>query len=468
MLVGQEITMPATYVERLAAFVTDYQADRLSEPVKEKLQACLLYNLSVAFAAPRADTVRLALEGLHAAPGNAACWRTGALLTPADAVFRNAALISARGQNDTHATVNGHIGCVAIPAVFALARSAGATVGDVCAALACAYDVAPLIARSAAMESGERGFRGTSLYSVFAAAAGAARVLRLDASQCAAALSIASQFCGGTLQCWAEGTPEWLMQVGMTSRAGVVAALLAQAGMAGARFALEGPNGFYRAFAGVVPDWKWNGEATNELLNVTFKPFPGCAINQLPVKTLLGCKYREGFEAADVERMTLALHPAYAHYPGIDRHGPFDSAASAIMSAPYMLQCILENDTLTVADFAPNSGSASLHASSARIAIVADESLAPFCCSIDIALRDGRAIRALSGSPSQLSYSLAETVSLTDAISKEWGVSDSVATHGALVRQVYGLCSGNLGEHIFTEAIGFNDLAASIYSKATP
>ncbi|CAB3810934.1 MmgE/PrpD family protein [Paraburkholderia fynbosensis] len=453
--------MPATYVERLAAFVATSEAQTLSEPVREKLRACLLFNLSVGFAAPQADAIRVSLEALHAAPGDAVCWRTGARLAPADAAFRNAALISARGQNDTHAAMNGHIGCVAIPAVFALAESVDANAGDVCAALACAYDVAPLIAQPAAMQSGERGFRGTSLYGVFAAAAGAARVLRLDTSQCAAALSIASQFCGGTMQCWAEGTPEWLMQVGIASYAGVVAALLAQGGMAGARFALEGPNGFYRAFAGAVPDWQWNGEATSEIENVTFKPFPGCTINQMPVKTLLDCKHREGFDAADVERLTLALHPAYAGYPGIDRHGPFDSAASAIMSAPYMLQCALENDTLTLADFAPGSGAPSLHASSRRISVVADEALAPFHCWIDIGLRDGRAIRALSDAPSALSYSFDRTVSLTETVSKEWRTPDSRSAHASLLRQVVDLCSNEASRRRFSEVIEVGNFSTS-------
>jgi 2-methylcitrate dehydratase PrpD len=457
MLVGQETSMPATYVERLAAFVTNSDAQTLSDPIREKLRACLLFNLSVAFAAPQADAVRVALEALHAAPGDAVCWRTGARLAPADAAFRNAALISARGQNDTHAAMNGHIGCIAIPAVLALAQASDATVGDVCAALACAYDVAPLIAQSAAMQSGERGFRGTSLYGVFAAAAGAARVLRLDASACAAALSIASQFCGGTMQCWAEGTPEWLMQVGMASRAGVAAALLAQGGMTGARLALEGPNGFYRAFAGTVPDWRWSGEAIGEICNVTFKPFPGCAINQLPVKTLLDCKNREGFDAADVERMTLALHPAYARYPGIDRHGPFDSVASAIMSAPFMLQCALEKGTLTLADFEPGSHAPSLHESSRRIAVVADESLAPFYCWIDIGLCDGRTIKALSGAPSILSYSFSETVSLSAAISKEWRTPDSQSAHASLVRQIVDLCSNETSERKIADVIDVGD-----------
>ncbi|WP_250519179.1 MmgE/PrpD family protein [Caballeronia sp. ATUFL_M1_KS5A] len=443
--------MTATYVERLGAFIASRKADSMTETVRQKLQSCLLFNLSVAFGAPHADAVRLALEALHAASGNAACWRTGASLTPADAAFRNAALISARGQNDTHAAINGHIGCVAIPAVFALAQATGATAADVRAALLCAYDVAPLIAHDAAMKSGERGFRGTSLYGVFAAAAGAARVLRLDARQCAVALSLASQFCGGTMQCWAEGTPEWLMQVGLASRAGVVAALLAQDGMTATSLALEGPNGFYRAFSGAIPDWHWDGEPTNEILNVTFKPFPGCTINQLPVKTLLDCKAREAFNAAEVEHMSLALHPAYARYPGIDRYGPFDSAASAIMSAPYMLQCALVNGTLTLSDFTPDTGATSLHASSRRVAVVADESLAPFHCRIDIGMRDGRAITALSEPPSALSYSFGETVSLTEAISEEWRIRDRRSAHARLTDRIVSLCSDSASARTFTD-----------------
>ncbi|MGD1326307.1 MmgE/PrpD family protein [Pandoraea pnomenusa] len=451
--------MQPTYVEKLATFIASRTADALGRAVIDKLHACLLFNLSVALAAPPADNVRRALEHTHAAPGDARCWRTGAALSPADAAFRNAALITARGQNDTHAAMNGHIGCVAIPAVIALAEETGACAGDVCAALACAYDVAPLVARSAAMKSGERGFRGTSLYAVFSAAAGAARVLRLDAVQCAAALSIASQFSGGTMQCWAEGTPEWLLQVGMASRAGVVAARLAQYGMGGAAHALEGPNGFYRAFAGEVPQWQWNGEAPDEILAVTFKPFPGCTINQLPVKTLIDGKRRDGFTASDVERMTLALHPAYARYPGVDRHGPFDSASSAIMSAAFMLQTVLENDTLTLADFTPGHAPAALHDRSRRIEVVADTSLAPFHCRIDVVLRDGRVVRLDSGAPSALAYTLDEVKSLTRRMSTEWRVAERDVAYDRLSRQLAQLCTPGASERRFDEVF---DLAPVI------
>ncbi|VVE51448.1 MmgE/PrpD family protein [Pandoraea anhela] len=433
--------MPVTYVERLAAFIANRNADMLTELVNEKLQACLLFNLSIAFAAPTVDPIRHSLEAVHAMSGNAICWRTGEELSPADAAFRNAALISARGQNDTHAEINGHIGCVAIPAVIALAQSGNATAGDVCAALACAYDVAPLVARSVAIKSGQRGFRGTSLFATFAAAAGAARVLKLNVAQCAAALSIASQFCGGTTQCWAEGTQEWLIQVGNASRAGVVAALLAQGGMRGAINALEGPNGFYRAFVGDIPDWHWDGQAIDEILNVTFKPFPGCAINQLPVKTLIDCKRQMCFGDSDVSRMTLALHPLYARYPGVDRYGPFESATSAIMSAPFMLQTALENDTLTMDDFSQGFGPSSRHDRSRQIDVVSDDALEPFHCWIDIQLRNGSRTRAISGPPSNLAYSLIESRSLTGKIAQEWRIAERDQAHALLLKQVAALCS---------------------------
>ncbi|SDV50763.1 MmgE/PrpD family protein [Chitinasiproducens palmae] len=442
--------MSESYVQRLGLFVASRERHLLPASVLDRLQACLLFNLSVALAAPAPDSSRHAIEASHAAPGAATCWRTGATLTPGDAACRNAALITARGQNDTHAAMNGHIGCVAIPAVLSLAEAVGASSSDVCAALVSAYEVAPWVARGAAADSGARGLRGTSLYGVFAAAAGAARVLRLGPHATAAALSIATQFSGGTMQCWAEGTPEWLLQVGMTSRAGVIAAQLAAHGMAGAARALEGENGFYRAFAGQVPVWDRQDAAPHEILDVTFKPFPGCTINQLPVKTLLDCKRAEAFSAESVARIKVTLHPAYAAYPGVARHGPFDTVGSAIMSAPFMLQTVLENDTIALTDFAPGSVPSHVHERSRQITIDADSQLEPFHCRLEIALKDGRTLLATSGSPAQLAYGLDETVRLTRELAHEWAVIDSSAAHALLARQIAAVCQADGDEGSYT------------------
>ncbi|WP_186310632.1 MmgE/PrpD family protein [Paraburkholderia sp. BCC1886] len=455
--------MTTTYVERLGAFVARLQSETLSSEVIERIRSCLLFNITVALAAPVDSDDRRAIEATHASPGEATCWRSGKKYTAADAAFRNAALICARGQNDTHAVLNGHIGCATIPAVLAVAQEENARASDISAALAAAYEVAPLIARDAAMASGARGFRGTSVYAVFAAAAGAARVLRLNEQQTASALAIAANFAGGLMQCWAEGTTEWLVQIGHASRAGVISARLAEAGMRGASLALEGPNGFYRAFAGNVPQWTWDGVTPNAILGVTFKPFPGCTINQLPVKTLLDFAAREQFGAADVEAMTLALNPAYARYPGVDRHGPFDTSTSAIMSAPFMLQIALENSVIRMADFEPGYVEPELHVRSRRIRVIEDPALPPFYCHIEVVLRDGRVLHAASASPDSLTYTWHETLRLTQALTSEWPHSDSREAHDALCKSIERLCASKAAvtARAFFEQPAFQPRSAS-------
>lgn len=433
--------MKTTYVERLGAFTANMDRQALSNEVLERIRSCLLFNLSVAFAAPVDSDDRRAIEATHASPGMATCWRSGETFSAADAAFRNAALICARGQNDTHALLNGHIGCAAIPAVLAVAQEQNASAADICAALAAAYEVAPLIAKDAAMASGARGFRGTSVYAVFAAAAGAARVLQLNEQQIASALAIAANFAGGLMQCWAEGTTEWLVQIGHASRAGVISARLAQGGMRGTSLALEGPNGFYRAFADNVPEWTWNGQTPNAILGVTFKPFPGCTINQLPVKTLVDFAAREHFDAGDIETMTLALNPTYARYPGVDRHGPFDSGTSAIMSAPFMLQTALENGAIRMADFEPGFVKAELHERSRRIRVIEDPALASFSCHIEVVLRDGRVLRAVSESPDSMTYTWDETLRLTQALTSEWQRVDASAAYDELRVSLERVCA---------------------------
>lgn len=97
----------------------------------------------------------------------------------------------------------------------------------------------------------------------------------------------------------------------------------------------------------------------------------------------------------EVTRVVLGLDPAQAAHPGVAAYGPFASAQAAIMSAPFMLQLLLETGRVTHADFAAQRRMGPLHERSRRVVVVADPSVAPFGCRLRIETARGSAMEAV-------------------------------------------------------------------------
>jgi 2-methylcitrate dehydratase PrpD len=376
----------------LGRWTSGLQWAQVPAAAAQKLHASLECNIALAAASfDVAQREREALRAVHSCPGRASVWLSGKTSSAANAAALNAALTTARGQNDTLQCIGGHLGCIVWPVALSLAQECDARASDVLAAAAAGFEVPAWLAGDAAPAAMRRGFRCTSLFGVFGAAATAARLLRLDAERTAHALGLAAQTAAGLTECYAQGSGEWIWQVASAARCGVQSALLAQQGYEAARRTLEGSQGFYRAYMGRVPEARAHAWALPQL---KLKAYPGCAINQSAVLALLQLKNVHGFETHQVASIELKLNPAHAAYPGIARHGPFDSPDAAIMSAPFMLQAAMEEGGLQRRSFRDRCGPDALHGRSRSIRVAADPVVPEFGCALAVTLLDGRILAA--------------------------------------------------------------------------
>jgi 2-methylcitrate dehydratase PrpD len=411
----------ATLSGRLAGFAAQLAQRDVPRPVLGKLQAALLYGLTVAVAQHDADDpVQRAMPQLHAAPGP--CTLIGSTQSRAapDAAAINAARMFARNQVDTHVDCLGHLGCVVVPAVLALAQARGASADRVVSALLAGFEVIPRVGRSAVSSVVARGFRGTSVFGVFGAAVAAGQVIGLDEARLAHAIAMAASRAAGITQCFADGTQEAALHVADACRAGVECALLAEAGVQGAPLALEGDAGFYKAFAGVDGVLGLDGWCLPE---VTFKPTPGCVINQQPVQIVLALRERHTIRPDDVAAVRVALRPADAAYPGIDSFGPFATRQGACMSTAFMVDVALAQGRLTFDDFSLRHGPDPVHARSRRVQVLSDASLGGLGCEVSIEMADGRVFAQKSSPATSMDYDLPGTRRLCDVIAGEWPAS---------------------------------------------
>ena len=158
----------------------------------------------------------------------------------------------------------------------------------------------------------QRGWHCTSTLGTLGAAAAASRLLGLDPTATGHALAIAASEASGLKENF--GTMVKPLHAGLAARNGVVAALLAQAGMTASRAAIDGPQGFLAAMDSAQPSLepfaadlgtRWEIVDTG----ITVKLYPSCAGTHPTLDALLDLKRREGFGADEVEAIEIGVDP---------------------------------------------------------------------------------------------------------------------------------------------------------------
>jgi 2-methylcitrate dehydratase PrpD len=154
----------------------------------------------------------------------------------------------------------------------------------------------------------QRGWHCTSTLGTIGAAAAASRLLGLDATRTAHALSIAASEASGLKENF--GTDVKPLHAGLAARNGVHAALLAKNGMKGSERAIDGPQGFLTAMDSANPtldaaaaDLGRRWEIVDS--GITVKLYPSCAGTHPALDAVLDLRRGEKFAPEDVERIDI-------------------------------------------------------------------------------------------------------------------------------------------------------------------
>lgn len=427
-----EIVMPASVslTRRLANFVVSLDTRSLPPEVLEKARACLLNGYGMALGshttpfAPVARAAVLAMDG-RVDVGGATLLGDGRKTTMGGAALANSALFHGRAQEDTCGAA--HLGAIMIPLLTAMIEARGWPVERLIPALVAGYEVGGLIESAYSVKTTPSGLRASPLYGVIAAATAAARLMDLSAERTAAAIANAASFAGGILQSFDDGTDEWRYQVGVAGRQGLIAAELAKAGSVSAPHALEGRNGFVRAFARtdcdvdalaarLGRDWSMH--------RVTFKPYPVCAFNQTPVTA--GLVLRDRIAGRAINAVRVRMNPFETGYAGMDSKGPFNSVSGTLMSIPFCIANTLINGVPSMAHMTTYTD-ARVNALIGQVDLLADESVPRLSCVIELDLQDGSAlVQEQRMTAADYSYGRDQVSELVRRIGTESGVPGAV------------------------------------------
>lgn len=299
-------------VDRLIDFVRNTRFEDLSPAALTALKTFTLDSLGVGISGSRvgfaASLINLA-QHQWGAGAQARVLGTGERLPALSAALVNGWQIHNQEFDCVHEPAVVHPLATILSTLLAFAERQGGVAGrDFLVALSVAVDVATVLGM--ACGGGLRFFR-PAICGALGASLALARLAGFDRRKMLDAFGLAYSQAGGTMQAHVEGSPALAMQIGFNARNVIAAIDLAAAGLSAPHDVLEGPFGFFQLFE--------TGTRLSEALaqlgrieqitRVSHKPFPTGRAAHGGLDGLRQLRARHGFEAADIERITLRAPP---------------------------------------------------------------------------------------------------------------------------------------------------------------
>ncbi len=363
---------------RLASWASGLRQSDLPGEVRQAAKRCLMDVIGVALAASGHPTVTR--TGRHAgtvfATGKAQTVLGGLPLAAPGAALVNATASHVLDFDDTCFDGIVHASAAVWPAVQAVADMTNAAGADLLAAFIAGVEVEYAIGRALTDDLYYRGWWNSGLLGAIGAAAGAARVLELDASTSAHALRLAAGMSGGIRSVF--GASSKPVGLGRASMAGVEAALLAQGGLVSSSGLFESPNG---GFAATLNGGIWKQDEILKIgryfslvsPGIAFKSYPACSATQAAVEATLLLLDEAACDGASVVAATYTVTPLVAACLTYDRPSCIEEAqfslpfavGTALAKGHFDVSCLNEHWLMD----------AGLQAAMQKVTMTADASL---------------------------------------------------------------------------------------------
>jgi 2-methylcitrate dehydratase PrpD len=300
---------------QFAEWVVQLRYEDLPADVVDRAKGLTLQNLSSALLGSQLPAGQQAIKFITEEESGVADGATimvaGTRATKGGAAFANSELMLAGGKWDTFRMLT-HPGTAIIPAALVAAESQRVSGRDFITAVVAGYEVTERMAADWIPTVMARGFHAGPVFSIFGAAIAAAKIMRLDADQVHAVISLCTNLAGSNLESRA-------LREGAAVRNAMLAVALAKQGnVAGGEFVLEGPAGFYHAYAG-----NNTGELTHSFVGDTRtsldKLTAGLGKSWMFLETLYRIYSIAGYNIAHVDVTARLCEEHNIRYQDVDR-----------------------------------------------------------------------------------------------------------------------------------------------------
>ncbi len=256
----------------------------------------------------------------------------GERFDPATAALVTGTMGYSIGLTDTHAMSITHPGPSVIPAALAVGHAVRATGQDVLDAIVVGTEAVVRIGSVVNPSHRGRGFHPTATCNPFGAAAAAAYLLGADRAAMLSALGIAGSMAGGLYEFRHEGSMLMALHGGWPAASGVTAAYLGYGGFTGPSTVLEGPEGFFRAFADTTrPELLLGDDGGFGVEELSLRPYCACRYAHAGIDALLAIWQRHG--RTDPKQITKVT--VWTHRIAVDQESEPNSAVGARLSTRF-------------------------------------------------------------------------------------------------------------------------------------
>lgn len=268
------------------------------------------------------------------------------------AAFANGAMAHQYDFDDTHDEAVAHPTANSLSAGLAVAEARGNASGrDLLRAVALANDVSCRLGLAIIGSLYEYPWTRPPVIGIFGATSAAAIMLGLKPEAIESAFGLTLHQAGNTLEClYASGSEVRGFRDGFSSRNGVTAACMAEAGVRGDRSALEGRFGLFNAF--------FRGEYRREALvkdlgrhfeadRISIKPWPSARETHATLQAVLDLRSMHKLGPADVREVRLHVGNTNLHFcePAEARRRPA-GRMDALGSLPFAVAVALQHGSV--------------------------------------------------------------------------------------------------------------------------
>ena len=304
-----DLTITQTFARKICSV---RQSDLTSAAIRWASMATLdTIGCSLLGAREPCATILLDTPGVTESAGPALLLGTARRTSMLDASLFNATAAHAHDYDDVSGVLGGHPSAPMVAPLLAIAEAQKRCGRDFLVSFMVGIDVQHRIGRAVNFYHYGKGWHPTSTLGIFGTAAAASHLLRLDESQTATALSIATSFSAGIKSNF--GTMTKPLHVGHCARDGLFAALIAQRGYTANPASFEHKQGFLEVFNGAghydVSKMFVDLDAPLDVdPGLGIKQFPCCGSTHPAITMMLLLMKEEGVRADAVTKIEIWAH----------------------------------------------------------------------------------------------------------------------------------------------------------------
>jgi len=419
------------YTRGLAEFGASLDYEAIPADVRERLKLLILDALGCALYGAHLEWCRILNRTLLDLDQNGRCtiWGTSERLSAPHAALANGTQVQSFELDDVHRAGVLHVGAVVLPALIAVAELKRNISGkEFLAAALAGYETGPRVGLCMGPEHIGQGWHSGATVGVFAAAAAAARGLRLDADKTVHALGIAGTQSAG-LMAAQYGAMVKRMHAGRSSQSGLYGALLAERGFTGIEDVFESEYGGFcttfsrstdrfdlsRLTAGLGSVWQTMG--------VALKFYACVGSNHTTLDSIRALQSEHGFISSGIDRIDVHGSQVTADHVGW-KYEP-KGLTAAQLNLPFCVATfLLEGDC-----FVDQFNDACVHDSrrialSERVHVHADPAITArgakyrHAVRVQIILKDGRRLERSADTPRGGDANFAPAADIIDKFEK--------------------------------------------------